>query len=822
MVYLESLTSFIVDNGQIRIHHERSDGQPKWEILRFYDKEQVPRVVLRNILFINFTLSGSNLRLVIYGCTFQGNSHVLIDFNNIFAEWYSSLGISHSTFDGYADCDDDGICRPSCSVKIRHRSKVAKPFFMENSTLRHTFVKAVLYTFGEEVREIYVRNSYFESGITKTPGGLHLETQYIKNLKRNLQINIENCTFKSLGNAFPLNSHNEPSALSIEILIPFHRALATDIFIRNCIFEDNQKALRVFGTPGTLFVLSDCLFRHNYLFDGVGAAVYLALKSWVAAPICHISNCVFEDNVAGYIPKNDNGSFNVERRDTSNVLVSYNGNASHTVVISGKGGAIALSNNQFVTIENSIFVNNSANEFGGTLYVISSIPDSEDGELLLVNCTLTSGAHISQHGNLVYSVGKLIIKSAIFNVLEAINEGTIVEHDNKRMSFYNFNMTCPIGKNFVMSKMKDGQYSDDHFDLESVHIKCVDCERGFYSFGQGHLSLVASNETIMYFDQNDVNCKLCPYGATCEGHIRSLPNYWGYTSEGEVIMERCPNNQCCSKEPCTGYDSCSDHREGLLCSECTNGFTPDLFKNTCIQSPYCQQWWFWPSALVIIIIWASVLLFRVNIFKQINKRINLFPDTESKTVYFILLVHFCQDVLLASNDRQITTSDSRILKALLFQTFGIKAVDNFCIDASFTRIDNLLVKTILGPAILLLYLYAYTAAHCLCKFLQRNTQNPVHYLNIISHFKIKIASAVVLVLILCFQPLAIAAFKLIHCNKIGGERVLRIDTSFSCFQIWQYLVLVFVAMWVLQFPFYITFLPILLQSNICVIRFYFA
>ena len=100
--------------------------------------------------------------------------------------------------------------------------------------------------------------------------------------------------------------------------------------------------------------------------------------------------------------------------------------------------------------------------------MISSIPDSEDGELLLVNCTLTSGAHISQHGNLVYSVGKLIIKSAIFNVLEAINEGTIVEHDNKRMSFYNFNMTCPIGKNFVMSKMKDGQYSDDHFDLESV------------------------------------------------------------------------------------------------------------------------------------------------------------------------------------------------------------------------------------------------------------------------------------------------------------------------------------------------------------------
>ena len=95
--------------------------------------------------------------------------------------------------------------------------------------------------------------------------------------------------------------------------------------------------------------------------------MYLALKSWVAAPICHISNCVFEDNVAGYIPKNDNGSFNVERRDTSNVLVSYNGNASHTVVISGKGGAIALSNNQFVTIENSIFVNNSANEFGGTI-----------------------------------------------------------------------------------------------------------------------------------------------------------------------------------------------------------------------------------------------------------------------------------------------------------------------------------------------------------------------------------------------------------------------------------------------------------------------
>ena len=597
-------------------------------------------MVLRNILFINLTLSGTNLRLEMYECTVQGNSHVLIDFNNAVTEWYASLGISHSTFDGYAQCDDDGICRPSCSVRIRHRSKVARPFFIENSTIRHTSIKAVLYTFGEEVREIYVRNSYFESGITKTPGGLHLEVQYIKNLKRNLQINVENCTFKGLGNTFPPNSGMETSALSIEVLIPFHQASATDIFIRNCIFENNEKALRVFGKPGALFVLSDCLFRTNYLFDGVGAALYLALKSWVAAPVCRISNCLFEDNVAGYLPQKVNGFVSVERRGTSNVLVTFNRNASHTMVISGKGGAIALSNNQFVTIENSIFINNSANEFGGTLYLIASIPDGENGELVLVNCTLTSGTHISQRGNLVYSVGNLIIMSAIFNVLEAISKVTIVEHSNKKMSFYNFNMTCPIGKNFVMSKLKNGQYSDDHFDLESVHISCVDCERGYYSFGQGHLRLVASNETIIHFDQNDVDCKLCPYGATCEGHIRSLPNYWGYTSEGEVIIERCPNNQCCSKEPCPGYDSCSDHREGLLCSKCKNGFTLDLYENSCIQSQDCRQWWFWPSALLIIMVWATVLLFRVNIFEQINKRITLFPDTESKTVYFHIIRTF--------------------------------------------------------------------------------------------------------------------------------------------------------------------------------------
>ena len=114
---------------------------------------------------------------------------------------------------------------------------------------------------------------------------------------------------------------------------------------------------------------------------------------------------------------------------------------------------------------------------------------------------------------------------------------------------------------------------------------------------------------------------------------------------------------------------------------------------------------------------------------------------------------------------------------------------------------------------MLLYLYTYSAAHCLLKYLQHNTQNSVHYLDTVSHFKIKIASTTVLVMILCFQPIAIAAFQLIHCDKIGGERVLRIDTFFSCFQIWQYMVLIFVVMWVIQFPFYITFLPIVLQSN---------
>ena len=87
-------------------------------------------------------------------------------------------------------------------------------------------------------------------------------------------------------------------------------------------------------------------------------------------------------------------------------------------MLGGKGGAIALSKSQIVFLEN----------------VKLSI-DTNNGELVILNCIFTSGLHTAQHGDIIYSTGKLELQSASFNMTQAKSDVTIIEHSgNKIMS----------------------------------------------------------------------------------------------------------------------------------------------------------------------------------------------------------------------------------------------------------------------------------------------------------------------------------------------------------------------------------------------------
>ena len=119
--------------------------------------------------------------------------------------------------------------------------------------------------------------------------------------------------------------------------------------------------------------------------------------------------------------------------------------------------------------------------------------------------------------------------------------------------------------------------------------------------------------------------------------------------------------------------------------------------------------------------------------------------------------------------------------------------NHVCVKSNFDTIRNTPVKSMTGPIILLSYFLLYTMALCIQKYYIRTTRrHHIHYLKLISNLKIKLVAAIVSVMLLCFQPIAIVAFSLLHCTSIEEEQVLRIDAAVSCFQTWQYLVIVFV------------------------------
>ena len=214
-------------------------------------------------------------------CTFRGKTQVLTDSIQDEGELFGSVVITGSNWDGYAECDENWICEPPASLQVHLRSRVEFPFLIENSTVTHTRFVVPVYVRGNDERKISVHNSHFSSGKMKTPGGLNLKIQYFSGYTHNLLIHIENSSFTDLSyGILPVtDSMTKATALSIKVISYPYYGRNTDIQIKNCTFQNNHKPLRVFGLPVDNFPLSNCLFRNNHLFEGIGAALYLALAS---------------------------------------------------------------------------------------------------------------------------------------------------------------------------------------------------------------------------------------------------------------------------------------------------------------------------------------------------------------------------------------------------------------------------------------------------------------------------------------------------------------------------------------------------------------
>ena len=137
----------------------------------------------------------------------------------------------------------------------------------------------------------------------------------------------------------------------------------------------------------------------------------------------------------------------------------------------------------------------------------------------------------------------------------------------------------------------------------------------------------------LYFNPSDIStvnitnheCLPCPAGATCNGDIKALSNYWGHTADQNHVgikFTRCPLGYCCSTDstPCVAHNTCSVGRTGILCGSCGAGYAQSFVTKDCILKAgiSCSLAYFVAYFLLTSLIYTIALTFIPSIIELLK------------------------------------------------------------------------------------------------------------------------------------------------------------------------------------------------------------
>ena len=179
-----------------------------------------------------------------------------------------------------------------------------------------------------------------------------------------------------------------------------------------------------------------------------------------------------------------------------------------------------------VVIANSTFTNNTASEFGGTIY------HTGISTLILKNILKigpTNKRYRSVTGRLIYSEAPLMMDNVRLTVKYTTESSSILffkSHSDAKIYLQNYSMVCPVGhKAKSFGGFKNGRNYFTSF--------CIPCGKGKYSLSQGEEH---TDTKGAYMQRNNITCSLCVPGGLCDSKIKSVGNYWGHAKKNGPTM----------------------------------------------------------------------------------------------------------------------------------------------------------------------------------------------------------------------------------------------------------------------------------------------
>ena len=822
------------------------------------------------------TVHIENLFFIGTGLRFVGNCTVVI-VNSTFAECSPAVKISgtvtklflrKSAFTNNTNCVEIYKSNPSAignTIVVDIFDVVFKENRIESRKNETEPESAMIFLENHSgVTSVQIRNSLFEENYSSHPPSAFLIRVYTGRLKAGL-IRLINSTFSSNPNGIFVKGCWSMSLYSVTFtstgkalwLRLQSEGIPADIFLADSAFSNISMAflLALKGQNTNIMVnISNTVIRSTFVsalasiggirvqndkkglnssfqmslknvtFHAVrGASLYLSFRHGYHFKI-DMENCLFLKNeFANYIGRNG-GTVYIEWKLplACNRINSY----AHfkNTLFEGNSGYFGIVHVRNVrsTFVNCIFKENYAVSATGGVVCLGE----GSGSLNVTNGTFVQHSKSAQktswktnkYTSFIFadSEGDVEVTSSSFTTTETINVYPIlnvIKANHVRLD-PSASIKCPVGTTLKFHNITSlGNILKWHGGcLEravAFKVFCEDCPPGTYSLEQGHSTgLVVSKQ----------ECQACPYGATClDNLIKAKPNFWGFVSSKDhpnLTFVPCPLEYCHTPNfsGIHDYNGCYGHRTGELCGGCASGYSEALFSTECREESKCQDKWFWLITAAYTILFALLLITRPPVLSFLWRQTVWFKplpepqETRPNPGYLKIVFYFYQvaELLLITAPEDLIHKIRFLSPVVGLFNFQVRSLNENvgCPFLGLTAVTKELFLCLKIFATMGCTVIIFIIHKGISKIGGLNKPSPTLYLAVAME-----------ILLLGYERLAETSLSLLNCVPIGSEWHLFLDGNIRCWQWWQNVLIIYIAIFVAPFIMVLYFGSLRLYGN---------
>ena len=573
------------------------------------------------------------------------------------------------------------------------------------------------------------------------------------------------------------------------------------LIVKDSFFVGNKVSFLGAGDGGALFVFrTETVVIFNTIFRNCSGSSGGAISAVFCGNIT-IKKSQFVENNAGYVGEQGFGGGAINLMDCQ-VIFEETRFQRNTGLL---GGAVYLQSGS-AAFKNCYAVDNFATAQGGFLYGHPAGMKNVVIQDSALNQTITGLKNFGLlHKEASFIHGSSIEELKIFNttmestpydsngLLLLVTNVTVMDFGKDNSTILN----CPVGNEMEILSFTTSNYHTAKSTF-AWQFSCSACTGNSYSLQRGR---AVGSYVVPGFQ-----CLPCPFGANCSQNIVAKPNFWGFKetiAPPTLKFTTCPVGYCSppNKTEFPKYNGCQGNRSDKLCGHCSDAYSETLYSAACRPSNECNDYWFWPVALVYVSLMAFYLTFKPPIIPWIMRQIKWFktndtPDGESKSDggYVKIIFYFYQaaDLLLASNTslRFVEGKSKDILVGVFSFRQSFSSNGLICPFPGLTVVTKQLFSAsyVFGTCLMIGVFYFLHKGVQRCRKKEAPTFSPY-------------MAGILQTMLLGYKTLASVSFELLRCVPIGSEKLLFLDGNIVCFQWWQYILIAYVVAFVMPFVF---------------------